>query len=286
MADSREYVLTGTRGTISVREWPRPARSGPGHPTGQPPRYLALISHGYAEHMGRYEELAHVLVTHGATVLGPDHQGHGRSAGERAVIADFEDVVTDLHGVAAQARAARPDVPLVLLGHSTGGLIAARFAQRHGDELAALVLSAPVLGNWDLPERLLALDEIPDRPINPAALSRDPAVGAAYAADPLVWHGPMRRPTLGAFVRTLDTVAKSGDIGALPLLWLHGDDDRLVPLAGSRVGVEELRGTDWTERIFPGARHDVFLETDRAAAYAEVTAFVDRVLAARTDRPN
>lgn len=282
MAESREYVLTGTRGTIAVREWPRPAESDSGRPLG-PPRYLAVLSHGYAEHMGRYAELADVLVAHGATVLGPDHQGHGNSAGERAVIVDFEDVVTDLHAVAGNARAAHPGVPVVLIGHSTGGLIAARFAQRHGDELAALVLSAPVLGSWDLPGRLLALDEIPDRSISPSALSRDPAVRQAYAADPLVWHGPMKRPTLEAFVRTLETVAKSGDVGPLPLLWLHGDDDRLVPLAGSRVGIEELRGTDWTERIFPGARHDVFLETDKAAAFAELTAFVDRVLATRAE---
>ncbi|WP_105969843.1 alpha/beta hydrolase [Streptomyces geranii] len=283
MAEFREYALTGTRGKIAVREWSRHTTGSDSERPLEPPRFLALLSHGYAEHTGRYAELAGVLVAHGATVLGPDHQGHGGSAGERAVIEDFEDVVTDLHTVVDHARAAHPDVPVVLIGHSTGGLIAARFAQRYGDELAALVLSAPVLGSWDFPGRLLALDEIPDRPINPAALSRDPAVQTAYAADPLVWHGPMRRPTLEAFVRTLETVAKSGDIGALPLLWLHGDDDRLVPLAGSRVGVEELRGTDWTERILPGARHDVFLETDRAAAFAELTAFVDRVLAPRTD---
>ncbi|NEC85975.1 alpha/beta hydrolase [Streptomyces sp. SID12501] len=282
MAESREYVLTGTRGAIAVREWSPPARSDSERPL-CPPRYLALLSHGYGEHVGRYEELADVLVAHGATVLGPDHQGHGRSAGERAVIVDFEDVVTDLRTVADHARTTHPDVPVVLIGHSAGGLIAARFAQRYGDELAALVLSAPVLGNWDLPGRLLELDEIPDRPINPAALSRDPAVGAAYTADPLVWHGPMKRPTLEAFVRTLGTVAKSGDVGPLPLLWLHGDDDRLVPLAGSRVGVEELRGTDWTERIVPGARHEVFLETDRAAAFAELTGFVDRVLTPRAE---
>ncbi|MFF8451419.1 alpha/beta hydrolase [Streptomyces leeuwenhoekii] len=267
MADAREHVLTGTRGRITAREWPRPD-----------PRYVALLVHGYGEHIGRYEEVAGVLTGHGAAVFGPDHIGHGRSAGERVRIEDFEDVVTDVDAVADLARAAHPGLPIVLIGHSMGGLIAARYAQRHRERLAALVLSGPVIGDWELPRRLLALEEIPDTPINPAALSRDPAVGAAYAADPLVWHGPMKRPTLLAFVRTLAAVAEGGDVGRLPLLWLHGDDDRLVPLPGSRPGVERISGGDLTERIYPGARHEVFQETNRAEVFADLIRFLDGVL--------
>ncbi|MFF0791493.1 alpha/beta hydrolase [Streptomyces spiralis] len=273
MSDAREHVLAGTRGTLFVHEWPH------AHP-----RYVALLVHGYGEHAGRYEEVAGVLGEHGAAVYAPDHMGHGRSAGERVVVADFEDVVTDVHAVADLARAAHPGLPLVLVGHSMGGLISSRYAQRYGEELTALVLSGPVIGAWELPGRLLALDEIPDTPVSPAALSRDPAVGAAYAADPLVWHGPMKRPTLEAFARTLETVAEVGDVGRLPVLWLHGDDDRLVPLPGSRTGVERLTGADspghLTERIYPGARHEVFLETNRAEVFADMTAFLDRVLTA------
>ncbi|MGW2829905.1 alpha/beta fold hydrolase [Streptomyces sp. NPDC001286] len=267
MADAREHVVTGSRGSIRVREWPAPR-----------PRYVALVVHGYGEHIGRYEELAGVLVGHGAAVFGPDHMGHGRSAGERVLIEDFEEVVGDLHAVAEPARRTYPGVPVVVVGHSMGGLIAARYAQRHGDRLAALVLSGPVIGAWELPGRLLALDEIPDTPISPAALSRDPAVGAAYAADPLVWHGPMKRPTVEAFARTLATVAEGGDVGRLPLLWLHGDDDRIVPLSGSRVGIEALGGGRHTERIYRGARHEVFHETDRAQVFADLTRFLDGVL--------
>ncbi|MEV1061985.1 lysophospholipase [Streptomyces sp. NPDC050263] len=263
-----EHVLAGARGTIVAHEWPR-AR----------PRYLALLVHGYGEHAGRYGELAAVLTGHGAAVFAPDHMGHGRSAGERVVIEDFEDVVTDVHTVARLARAAHPDLPLVVIGHSAGGLIAARYAQLHRDALAALVLSGPVIGVWETPGRLLAQAEIPDVPINPAALSRDPAVGAAYAADPLVWHGPMKRPTLEAFVRTLDRVAEEGDVGGLPLLWLHGEEDRLVPLPGSRIGVERLTGDTRAERIYPGARHEVFLETNRADVFADLTRFLDAALA-------
>ena len=151
-----EHVLTGTRGAVAVREWPHPR-----------PRFLAVVVHGYGEHAGRYEELAEVLNGHGAAVFAPDHMGHGRSAGERVVIEDFEDVVTDLHAVAELARAAHPDVPLVVIGHSMGGLIAARYAQRHGDALAALVLSGPVIGGWELPGRLLAQRRDPRRPRQP-----------------------------------------------------------------------------------------------------------------------
>ncbi|MES5817965.1 lysophospholipase [Streptomyces sp. RG80] len=263
MAEAREHTLDG----IVVREWLHPR-----------PRCLVLLVHGYGEHIGRYEEVAGVLVAHGAAVFGPDHRGHGKSAGERVLVEDFEDVVTDVHAVAEFARTAHPDVPLVVVGHSMGGLIFARYAQRHGAGLTALVLSGPVIGDWELPRQLSALDEIPDIPINPAALSRDPAVGAAYAVDPLVWHGPMKRPTVESFLRTLETVAKDGDVGRLPLLWLHGDDDRLVPLSGSRPGVERLSGGVLTERIYPGARHEVFNETNRAEVFVDLTRFLDGVL--------
>jgi alpha-beta hydrolase superfamily lysophospholipase len=275
MAEIREHRLEGSRGTIAVREWPNPR-----------PDYLALLVHGYAEHAGRYAEVAHTLVGHGAAMFAPDHMGHGRSAGERALIGDFEDAVADVDAVAELARSAYPRVPVVLIGHSMGGLIAARHAQLHGDGLAALVLSGPVIGDWELPRRLLALDAIPATPVSPAALSRDPAVGAAYAADPLVWRGPMKRPTVEAFARMLDTVSEGGDLGELPLLWLHGDDDRLVPLAGSRVGVEKLRGGArngrlHTERVYPGARHEVFHETNKAEVFADLVRFLDGVFASR-----
>jgi alpha-beta hydrolase superfamily lysophospholipase len=263
-----EHLLTGTRGPLTAYEWPHSR-----------PRYVALLVHGYGEHAGRYEELAGVLGGHGAAVFAVDHVGHGRSAGDRVLVEDFEDVVTDVHTLAGLARSAHPGLPLVLIGHSMGGLIAARYAQRHGDGLAALVLSGPVVGAWELPGRLLALDTIPNTPISPSALSRDPAVGAAYAADPLVWHGPMKRPTLEAFARTLQTVTAKGDVGPLPLLWLHGDDDRLVPLDGSRVGVERLGGGRHTERIYSGARHEVFHETNKAEVFTDLTRFLDDVLA-------
>ncbi|WP_101784023.1 alpha/beta hydrolase [Nonomuraea indica] len=267
MTTSREHTFTGTRGANVAREWPH-----------ADPRYLAILVHGYGEHIGRYEWVAGTLVRHGAAVYGVDHLGHGRSAGERVLVEDFEDIVTDVHTLRRRAEADHPGVPVVVIGHSMGGMIAARYAQRHGAGLTALVLSGPVLGEWEPVPALLALDEIPDVPIDPATLSRDLSVGDAYAADPLVWHGPFKRSTLEAFAATLAAIAEGGSLGALPTLWVHGADDLLVPLSGSRAGVEAIRGDDFTERIYPEARHEVFNEINKEEVLADVAAFIDRAL--------
>ncbi|MEV0313411.1 alpha/beta hydrolase [Nonomuraea fuscirosea] len=267
MAESREHTFTGATGRITVRAWPRDL-----------PRYLAILVHGYGEHIGRYEYVADRLVRHGAAVYGLDHMGHGRSEGDRVLIEDFEDVVTDVHTVEEQARADHPGVPVVVIGHSMGGMIAARYAQRYASGLTALVLSGPVIGEWAIVPELLTYEEPPDTPIDPATLSRDPSVGAAYAEDPLVWHGPFRRTTLEAFATALDTIAKGGTFGALPTLWVHGEDDQLVPLPGSRSGIDAVRGGDLTERIYPGARHEVFNETNKDEVLDDVTSFIDRTL--------
>ena len=268
MADTREWTYEGRLGRLTARTW-----TGPAEPAG-----VVLVAHGYGEHVGRYERLADRLVADGAVVHAVDHAGHGRSAGERVHIADFEDVVTDLRTLDETARRQHPGLPVALIGHSMGGLIAARYAQRYGDTLAALVLSSPLVGRWDAAAQLLALDEIPDVPLDITTLSRDPAVGEKYAADPLVWHGPFRRPTLQAIVRGLEAVAAGPSLGDLPLMWVDGEADTLVPIDGSRAGIEHLRGPDYVERTYPEARHELFNELDADAVMDEVAGFIRRAV--------
>jgi alpha-beta hydrolase superfamily lysophospholipase len=264
VAQSREWSYDGVHGTLAARSW-----SGPGEPT-----HIVVVAHGYGEHVGRYERVADALVGNGAVVYAVDHVGHGRSAGDRVLVEDFEDVVTDLHALEQTARREHPGLPVVLLGHSMGGLIAARYAQRYGDELTALVLSSPLVGRWEAAAQLLALDEIPDVPLDITTLSRDSRVGAAYAADPLVWHGPFKRPTLAAMQRGLEAIAAGPGLGDLPLMWIHGEEDQLVPIAGTRAGIEHLRGPRFVERTYPGARHELFNELNADDVSAEVTAFI------------
>jgi alpha-beta hydrolase superfamily lysophospholipase len=262
--------LTGSHGALHVHRWEP-----------DEPAYVVLIAHGYGEHAGRYEDLARRLVATGAAVLAPDHLGHGRSDGARARVEDADDLVADMHLVADYARARHPGRPLALLGHSMGGIVAARFAQLHGPELSALVLSAPVIGGNPDIEALLALDPLPDVPIDPGMLSRDPAVGAAYAADALVYHGPFSRVTLEAMFQAARTVAAGPNLGSLPTLWIHGSDDGLAPLGPTREAIARLRGVLLEEHVYPGARHEVLNETNREEVVDDVVRFLGRTLAGK-----
>jgi len=263
---SHRQSFRGSEGTISACAWPNPQA-----------RCVVVIAHGYGEHIGRYEHVAQRLIAAGAAVWGPDHRGHGRSDGEPVLVTDFERVVDDLHQVVAMGRQAHPGLPIVLIGHSMGGMIAARYAQRFGGELAGLVLSGPAVGHLQSVEQLLAQPQIPDTPIDPAVLSRDPAVGEAYAKDPLVYHGSFKRPTILAVRTVLAAIEAGPGFGTLPTLWIHGSDDQLVSLAGARAGLAKLRGTDFTERIYEGARHEVFNETNRDQVLNDVCTFIARV---------
>jgi alpha-beta hydrolase superfamily lysophospholipase len=261
--------IEGGQTPIQLYRWDQPS-----------PRYVAVIVHGYGEHAGRYEHVAAELGGNGAVVYAADYPGHGRSDGERALIADVDDLVADTEQVVNHARGEHPELPLALIGHSLGGMVATRYAQQHHGELSALVLSGPVIGgNPDL-LGLVALPEIPEIPIDPAMLSRDPEVGQAYADDPLVYHGPFKRATLEALVAAVDRIAQGGSLGEVPTLWIHGEHDPLAPLAQAREAIDRIRGPHFDEKVYPEARHEIFNEINKDEVISDVTRFLDHVLAA------
>ena len=237
---------------------------------------LVVLVHGYGEHIGRYEHVAQALSARGSAVIGPDHVGHGRSTGEPAVVEDFESVVDDLRTVVQDMRG---ELPVVMVGHSMGGLIATRYAQRHRNDLAGLTLSAPAVGLGPVFEAWLAAPELPSDPIDVAVLSRDPTVGEAYAADPLVWHGGWKRPTLEAFAAADKAIAEGPGFGDLPLLYVHGAEDQLVPMQLARPVVERLAGPDSELHVLDGARHEVFNELGKEETIDLVASFAERVTA-------
>ncbi|NIA24208.1 MAG: alpha/beta fold hydrolase [Gammaproteobacteria bacterium] len=262
----REVTFDGAECPVYCRVW---------EPADRVDR-IVLIVHGYAEHGGRYEHVADALVGEGAAVYAPDHIGHGLSGGERALISDFEHVVDDLHHVAAMARSEHPGVPLIVVGHSMGGLIGARLAERYPDEVAGVVFMGAVIGDWDWARQALEDPSMMATPSDVAGMSGDPAAQRSYAADPLVYHGLYKRPLLVAEVQALDRFNAELDRLTMPILFMHGTDDPFVPYQTSLDAVLRMPSTDVTIRLFKGDRHELVNERDRAEVIAELCRFVAR----------
>ncbi len=264
MPSPSERTIDGSRGKLFVRRWD----------AGEPTRIVLLV-HGFGEHGGRYQHVAERLVADGAVVYAPDHFGHGRSEGEKGVVDDVELLADDAGRVLELARDEHPGLPWAMLGHSLGGVVATRFVQRDPRGMAALVLSGPVIGGNPAFEGLLAMEEIPDIPIDPAVLSRDPKVGEAYAADPLIYHGPLVRATLEGIFAAVQAIAAGPGLGTLPTLWIHGEEDALAPLDATRGAIEHIRGTRLESHVYPEARHEILNEINRDQVLDVVTRFLN-----------
>jgi alpha-beta hydrolase superfamily lysophospholipase len=233
-------------------------------------RGVALVAHGVAEYAGRYGHVAARLVGLGLRVVVPDHRGHGRSGGRRLVVRDLSEFTTDLETL--RRRVAVPGVPTYLIGHSMGGCIALDHALEHQDELDGLVLSAPaVLPGDDIKPVMMRLAKVlgrivpalPGQKLSSAAISRDPAVVAAYDADPLVHRGALTAGIGGAMLRTMETFPSRLPSLQLPLLVLTGTADTLVRPEGAAL-VERLAGSrDKTLKTYTGLFHEVFNEPEQ-----------------------
>lgn len=262
-----ERFLQGSEGQVFYRQW---------NP-GEPPVRIVQIVHGYAEHGGRYGHVAAALTRLGAVVCADDHLGHGRSDGERALITDFEHVVDDLHTVASVVRREYPGLPLVLVGHSMGGLLAARFAQRWPEEVAGVAFCGSVIGDWQWARDVLLQPELPHVPFDPGGLSRDPQVGAAYAADPLVYHGQYKRGLLEAEVVALDRFDQNIDKLTMPVACLHGTDDPYVPYERALQAVHDMPTSDVTTHVYEGGRHEILNETNRDEVIGHLSDWISRI---------
>ena len=256
-----EKSFTGLGGTNIVYDVYEPAG---------PPAGLILVTHGVAEHAGRYRHVAEVLVGLGLRVVIPDHRGHGRSGGKRLLARDMSEFTTDLETLR------RLEVvdgrPTYLLGHSMGGQIALDYALDHQSSLAALILSAPaVLPGDDISPLLMKVAKVlgkvvpglPGQKLSSASISRDPAVVKAYDEDPLNFRGALPAGVGGAMLRTMDTFPSRLPSLKLPLLVLSGTGDKIVNPEGAELVVRLAGSTDKTLKSYDGLYHEVFNEPEK-----------------------
>ncbi len=251
-----------------------------------------LIAHGYGEHGGRYRHVAERLSEAGLMVVVPDHRGHGRSEGRPVSVERFEHYVDDLHSVAEAAGEADGEAPTVLIGHSLGGLIAVLYALRFQEELAGLVLSAPAIITEPVSGPLLGVARLLAR-LAPAmgvrrlpldSISRDPAVVAAYTADPWVRRRPVRA-RLGMEIVDAAAAARAGlPQLTLPLLAMQGSEDHLVDPSAARQAHAGASSPDRTLLEYPGLYHEVFNEPERDRVLDDLVGWVMARVGRTADR--
>ncbi|MCX7522502.1 alpha/beta fold hydrolase [Microbacterium sp. STN6] len=255
------------------------------------PRAVIQLAHGVGEHSGRYAALAADLNRAGYTVYSDDHRGHGQTGLEqwggdasklgRLGVGGLRAAVRDVHQFTGVVRQRHPSVPLVLLGHSWGSFMAQRIVNENAADYDGLVLSGTAyrmlgsLNGGDLNARHKHLGTT-----GAEWLSRDPAVAQAFVDDPLTTLTPLKKLFGPAdTLRMLGRPAR-GLPASLPLLIQVGDDDPV----GGRRSAERLEQAyrrrsglaDVTLRVYPGARHEVYNETNRDEVVADLIGWLDQ----------
>jgi acylglycerol lipase len=249
-------------------------------------RAVLLVAHGYAEHGGRYGNLVEAMVPRGFALYALDHRGHGRSEGPRGHVGRFAEFVADLHALRVRVEEEQRGKPLFLLGHSMGGLIAVGYLLSHASGVGGAVLSSPALGILNEPSRAMQwlariLSRIAPRisfqgNVEPEFLSRDPSVGRAYAADPLV-HRRASVRFFSEFKRAIGNAHERAAEIVLPILVLQAGDDRLVDARATESFAKTLGSERKELQLYPGFFHEIFNETEKERVFADL----DRWLAAR-----
>jgi alpha-beta hydrolase superfamily lysophospholipase len=251
-------------------------------------RALAIV-HGFAEHSRRYDFVARWLAERGYAVYAFDQRGHGESEGPRNHTPRFATLLDDIERFLEGTRREEGGRPLVLLGHSMGGLEVACLLARRRTDVAAAVLSGPglALGEGIPRARIRAariLSRIAPRVrmpsgIDPRALSRDEAVVAAYRADPLI-HSFMTARLAAELLGAVEGVGAQASHIETPVLIVHGEADPLCDVEGSRRFHAALAVEGSEIRTYPGLLHEILNEPERERVLADIHGWIEKGLPA------
>jgi alpha-beta hydrolase superfamily lysophospholipase len=232
-------------------------------------RASVVVVHGYGDHCGRYQNPVEALRPRGFDLCAFDYRGHGQAGGRRGHVDHFAEYLDDVDRALELARA-RGRRPTFLLGHSLGGLIAARYVIERDHDLAGLVLSSPFFGlKHKLPALKLATGRLAGRwmprltlksNLDADALSRDRAVAEAYERDRFVHHVA----TLRWYTETAAAQASCREDAraiTLPVLIFLGDADAIADPAATRVAFDRMASTDKTLTVYRGGYHELMNDT-------------------------
>ena len=267
ISEAREEKVEGSGGLkLQIRSW-RPAAT---------PRGVVMIVPGFNAHAGRYADVAEQLTKSGLAVYAVDLRGRGRSDGERFFVEKFSDYVSDVEKMAAIVRT-RESGPVFLLGHSAGGVVSCLYALEHQDELAGLICESFAF-QVPAPDFALAvlkgLSHVAPHAhvlkLNNEDFSRDPDIVGSMDQDPLIAHEVQPTMTVAAMVRADERLKQEFPLIRLPLLILHGTEDRATRPAGSQLFYDRAGAADKTLKLYEGFVHDLLHDIGREQVMADI----------------
>jgi alpha-beta hydrolase superfamily lysophospholipase len=277
MFNATEHSIPGGAGKLFVRAW-RPSVA---------PHAVVAICHGFNAHSGMYAWCGEQLAQKGLAAYALDLRGRGKSDGERFYVERFEDYVDDLDRLVDFAKSREPGLPIFLLGHSAGGVIACLYVLEHQGGIAGLICEDFA---FEVPAPDIALAVLKGiSHLAPHAhalalknedFSRDPQVVEAMNKDPLITHESQPFATMAAIVRADERLRTAFPKITLPVLIIHGTADKAAKLSGSRHFYEHTGSKDRTFKSYDGRYHDPLNDIGKEEVFADMVSWMETRLQA------
>jgi acylglycerol lipase len=270
----REEMFDGAHGLkIFLRSWA---------PVGQP-RAVVVICHGVNSHGGQYAWPAEQFVASGLAVYAVDLRGRGKSEGERYYVENVADYVSDVADTVRIAKSRHAGLPIFLLGHSAGGVVSSVYALESQAELAGFICEsfafqvpapgfalAAIKGLSHLAPRLPVLK------LKNEDFSRDPQAVEALNRDPLTAHEVQPAITVAALVRADERLREEFPLITLPVLIMHGTDDKATVCHGSEFFFQTVGSSDKTLKLYEGHYHDLLNDVGKEGVIADITGWIEK----------
>jgi acylglycerol lipase len=245
-------------------------------------RGVVVVVPGFNSHSGYYSWVAEQLVGQGLAVYALDLRGRGNSDGERFYVQKFSDYEEDVATLVKQARAREPGLPVFMLGHSAGGVVACLYALDHQAELSGLICES-FAHEVPAPDFALAvlkgLSHVAPHAhvlkLKNEDFSRDPRVVEAMNNDPLIAHEAQPTQTVAEMVRADERLKKEFPLITLPLLILHGTADKATRPSGSQHFHDRAGSKDKTLKLYQGHFHDLLNDLGKEVVMADIQGWLD-----------
>lgn len=248
----------------------------------QAPRAILIVVHGFNSHSGYYLPVIEAAARAGFAVHALDLRGRGRSDGERFYVEHFSEYVSDVDALVGVARKRSPGLPVFILGHSAGGVISCVYTLEHQKELAGLICESFAF-EVPAPDVALALLKGISH-IAPHAhvlrlpnvqFSRDASVVEGMNRDPLIADEVQPTKTVAEMVRTDERLRREFNLFTLPVMILHGTEDKVTKPHGSQLFYDNASSSDKTLKLYEGHFHDLLNDVGREGVLADILAWLD-----------